>query len=57
MYNISIGHSNILEDAKKLKVMITKKYQNLNSIHIVDIGCALGVHTGPGALAIAIQPV
>tara|TARA_Y100000588_G_scaffold139582_1_gene153411 strand:- start:1789 stop:3582 length:1794 start_codon:yes stop_codon:yes gene_type:complete len=57
MYNVSIGHSNILEDAKKLRGMIEKKYQNLNSIHIVDIGCALGVHTGPGALAIALQPV
>ena len=56
-YNISIGHSNILKDAKKLKKMITTNYQNLNSIHIMDIGCALGVHAGPGALAIAIHPV
>ncbi|SVD00533.1 uncharacterized protein METZ01_LOCUS353387, partial [marine metagenome] len=25
-------------------------------IHLMDIGCAMGVHTGPGSIAVAIQP-
>ena len=56
-YNVSIGHSNILEDGEKLKELIRKKHSNLNSIYLMDIGCALGVHAGPGSLAVAIQPV
>ena len=56
-YNISIGHSNILADGEKLKEMIQKGHHNLNSIYLMDIGCALGVHAGPGSLAVAIQPV
>ena len=56
-YNVSIGHSNILADGEKLKEMIQKGHHNLNSIYLMDMGCALGVHAGPGSLAVAIQPV
>ena len=56
-YNISIGHCDILADGKKLKELIQKGHHNLNSIYLMDIGCALGVHAGPGSLAVAIQPV
>jgi len=37
--------------------MIQKGSNNLKSIYLMDIGCALGVHAGPGSLAIAIQPI
>ncbi|SVE10637.1 uncharacterized protein METZ01_LOCUS463491, partial [marine metagenome] len=56
-YNISIGHSNILADGEELKELIRKGHHNLNSIHLQDMGCALGVHAGPGSLATAIQTV
>ena len=35
--------------------MIYDNHSNINSISILEIGCALGVHTGPGTLAIALQ--
>ena len=54
-YNVSIGHSNNLSDGKKLKEKIQRGHHNLNSIYLMDIGCALGVHAGPGSLAAAIQ--
>ena len=56
-YNISIGHSNTLKTGQNLKEMIEKKHKNINSIYLIDMGCALGVHAGPGALAVAIQPI
>ncbi len=56
-YNVSIGHSNTLEDGKKLMELIQKGHRNITSIYLMDIGCAMGVHAGPGSLAVAIQPV
>jgi len=55
-YNISIGHCNILADGEKLMKLIQKGHNEINSIYLMDIGCALGVHAGPGSLAVAIQP-
>ena len=56
-YNVSIGHSNTLENGEKLKDLIQKGHKNINSIYLLDMGCALGVHAGPGSLATAIQLV
>ena len=56
-YNISIGHCNILSDGEKLMKLIQRNHNEINSIYLMDIGCALGVHAGPGSLAVAIQPV
>ena len=55
-YNVSIGHSNTLADGEKLMELIQKDHCNISSIYLMDIGCALGVHAGPGSLAVAIQP-
>ena len=55
-YNISIGHCNILADGEKLMKLIQKGHNEFNSIYLMNIGCALGVHAGPGSLAVAIQP-
>ena len=56
-YNVAIGHSNNFSDGEKLKELIERGHNNLNSIYLMDIGCALGVHAGPGSLAAAIQLV
>ena len=56
-YNISIGHCNSLENGKKLMGLIQKGHNDIKSIYLMDIGCALGVHAGPGSLAVGIQPV
>ena len=54
-YDIAIGHSVCEENAEILRKLIYENYSNINSISILEIGCALGVHTGPGTLAIGIQ--
>ena len=54
-YDIAIGHSVTEDKAKTLRKMIYENHSNINSISILEIGCALGVHTGPETLAIGIQ--
>ena len=56
-YNISIGHSNAKSDGEKLLELIKSGHDHINSIYLMDIGCALGVHAGPGSLAAGVQPV
>ena len=56
-YNISIGHCNTLKNGEKLMELVQKGHNEINSIYLMDIGCALGVHAGPGSLAVGIQPV
>ena len=56
-YNVSIGHSNNLSEGEKLKELMQGGHHKLNSIYLMDIGCALGVHAGPGSLAVGIQLV
>ena len=41
---------------EKLMKLVQKGHNGINSIYIMDIGCAMGVHAGPGSLAVAIQP-
>ena len=55
-YNISIGHCNTLSDGEKLMELIKKGHNEINSIYLMNIGCALGVHAGPGSLAVGLQP-
>ena len=54
-YRILIGHANCEEDAKTLMQYIKKGFKNIQSIDMLEIGSALGVHTGPGALLVGIQ--
>ena len=54
-YDISIGHCNVLNNGEKLKSIIQNSHKNINDLYLIDMGCALGVHAGPGSLAIAIQ--
>ena len=54
-YTISIGHCNVPQDGEYLKTLIKKNEKNIDAIHLMEIGCALGVHAGPGSLAVGVQ--
>ena len=54
-YRFSIGHANCLEQAEELKKNIEENFKKIDSIDLLEIGSALGVHTGPGALLVGIQ--
>lgn len=50
--SIVIYHSNSIDKAEKLKEMIAEN-TNFNNFIIVEIGPTIGIHTGPGALALS----
>ena len=54
-YNIAIAHSICEENAKLLRKLLYEKSQNIKSISILELGCALGSHTGAETLAIGLQ--
>jgi fatty acid-binding protein DegV len=37
--------------------LIQKSPKKIEKIYLIDMGCALGVHAGPGSLVAAIQPI
>ena len=55
-YNILIGHAQAEEDGEKLKALFEQS-SNIKKVRVFEIGGALGVHTGPGALSVAIQKI
>ncbi len=57
LYTVSVGHSNALEDGKNLMELIQQGHDQIENIYLQDMGCALGVHAGPGSLVAAIQPI
>ena len=54
-----INDVNIMQSTitRLLKELIQKGHSRKNFIYLMDMGCALGVHAGPGSLITAIQPV
>ena len=54
-YDLAIGHSACEENAEFLRKALYQSCPNIKSISILEIGCALGAHTGPGTLAVGIQ--
>ena len=56
-YNIAIGHALCESDGKRLKSLFEKQPDLFREVELIEIGCALGVHTGPGALSIAFQKI
>jgi len=54
-YDIAIAHSVCEENAELLRKLLYEKCSNIKSISILELGCALGSHTGAGTLAIGIQ--
>jgi DegV family protein with EDD domain len=56
-YTVIVGHSNTLEDGKELLNLLQQGNDKIKKIYLIEIGCALGVHAGPGSLVTAIQPI
>ena len=56
-YTVIVGHSNTLNDGKKLFDLLQRENDKIKKIYLIDMGCALGVHAGPGSLVTAIQPL
>ena len=54
-YDIAIAHSICEENAEILRKNLYEKHKNIKSISILELGCALGSHTGPETLAIGLQ--
>ena len=55
-YNIFISHAQCPDDAQKLGDLLPDNGFKVADIQITDTGTALGTHTGPGSLIIALQP-
>ena len=56
-YNVLIGHAKSKDDGEKIKLLFEQKSDIFKNIKLREIGCALGVHTGPGAISVAIQKI
>jgi len=54
-YDIAIAHSICEENAELLRKLLYEKSQNIKSISVLELGCALGSHTGAETLAIGLQ--
>ena len=52
---IAVGHCNSKKEGQKLVHLLTKKFPDVNSITLYEVGCALGVHAGPGTLVVGLQ--
>ncbi|MAV65293.1 MAG: hypothetical protein CMG00_08905 [Candidatus Marinimicrobia bacterium] len=56
-YNILIGHSQSIEDGKKIKSLFEQSPNIFKKIQLIETGGALGVHTGPGAITVGVQKI
>ena len=54
-YDLAIAHSICEENAEHLRKILYEKCPNIKSISILELGCALGSHSGPGTLAVGLQ--
>jgi DegV family protein with EDD domain len=54
-YRISVGHCNCAEEGQILIDGLKNTFNKLASIELLEVGGALGVHTGPGSLVVGIQ--
>ena len=56
-YRIMIAHANSLEKGNKLLDLLLSNNPNIKEHYIVELGGALGAHSGPNALSIGIQEI
>jgi DegV family protein with EDD domain len=51
---VFISHADCLDDAREVADLITQQFPNVrdHEVHLFDIGATIGVHTGPGTVAL-----
>ena len=54
--NIAVGHAMCPDDAERLATLLREALPQIVRLTMTEIGAALGVHTGPGTLIVAMQP-
>ena len=54
-YRVAIGHANCQNDAEQLSAELLKRLPDIETTYVTELGSAVGVHAGPGALLVAIQ--
>ncbi len=55
MYRVAIGHANCRDDADRLREELLDKLPGIETSYVTELGSALGVHAGPGALVVSLQ--
>lgn len=55
IYRVAIGHANCQDDANRLREELLDKLPGIESSYVTELGSAVGVHAGPGALLVSIQ--
>jgi DegV family protein with EDD domain len=53
--NIAFAHGNAMEEILKIKTDVLSRVQNVKNTYLGPVSPALGVHTGPGLIGIAVQ--
>lgn len=53
--NIAFAHGNALDEITKIKEDVLSRLHNVKDIYLGPVSPALGVHTGPGLIGIAVQ--
>ena len=56
-YNISISHSFAENEGHEIIDIIENNFDNINSIDLVEMGSALGIHSGPKSFGAGIQKI
>ena len=55
-YNIFVSHAQCPEAARRLVDLLPDLGYQFDRVHITETGAAMGAHTGPGSLILALQP-
>ncbi|MEE4329563.1 MAG: DegV family protein [Wenzhouxiangella sp.] len=56
VYRVLISHSNAIEDAQALRDALLNGHPRIDACWLEDASPAVGVHAGPGALVVGLQP-
>lgn len=54
-WRVAIGHAVCPDEARALEKMLLAKVPSISRSSITELGSALGAHSGPGALVVALQ--
>ena len=54
-HRIMVAHANSKVNGDKLSELLINKNSNIEEKFVLELGCALGAHAGPGALVVGFQ--